>query len=81
MARIRAWEAAGRPATEGLCIKAYPQDSDGVPAPGQFVVHKGWTQFVFEWRNTPSPDAFARLFSGGLLLLRQGPPLSRRFLV
>src|ERR1035441_2808208 len=32
-------------------------------------------------RNTPFQDCFLRSFSGGLLLLRQGSPLSRRFLV
>lgn len=47
--QVRAWDAAGRPASEGLRIRAYPKDAGYAPAEGELAVQKRWTQFVFDW--------------------------------
>jgi protein-L-isoaspartate(D-aspartate) O-methyltransferase len=42
---VRAWEAAGRPDTQGLHVDAYPP---GAPAPphAEFVIDRPWTRFA-----------------------------------
>ena len=47
---IRAWDAAGRPSTEGLRVRACPMDTGYVPASkGEIVVEKRWTRLVLDW--------------------------------
>jgi protein-L-isoaspartate(D-aspartate) O-methyltransferase len=47
LAHVQAWDAAGRPGTEGLRIDAYPA---GVPCPdGDFVLDKGECRLVLSW--------------------------------
>jgi protein-L-isoaspartate(D-aspartate) O-methyltransferase len=46
---VAAWEAAGRPATSQLHIRAYPHESGYVPSPAEVVVPKRWTQLVLSW--------------------------------
>ena len=47
--QARAWDAAGRPSSNGLRIRAYPKDTDYVPSTDEFVVRKRWTQLVLDW--------------------------------
>ncbi len=47
--QVLAWDAAGRPSSEGLHIRAYPHDADYVPSANEFVVHKEQTQIVLHW--------------------------------
>lgn len=47
--QVLAWDAAGRPSSEGLHIRAYPQDADYVPSANEFVVHKERTKLVLHW--------------------------------
>jgi hypothetical protein len=47
--QTRAWDAAGRPSSNGLRIRAYPKDTHYVPSTDEFVVRKRWTQFVLDW--------------------------------
>jgi len=49
IARIQAWDAAGRPSSDGLRIRAYPSDSGYVPAEGEIVVEKRWTRLMLDW--------------------------------
>lgn len=49
IARIQAWDAAGRPSSDGLHIRAYRRDCDYVPSEGEIVVEKRWTQLVLDW--------------------------------
>jgi protein-L-isoaspartate(D-aspartate) O-methyltransferase len=51
VARVQAWDAAGRPASAGLRVRAYRQDSDRVPTPreGEIVVEKSWTRLILDW--------------------------------
>jgi protein-L-isoaspartate(D-aspartate) O-methyltransferase len=47
VAHVRAWDAAGKPGTEGLRIDAYPA---GVPVPdGEVVLEKGECRLVLSW--------------------------------
>jgi protein-L-isoaspartate(D-aspartate) O-methyltransferase len=48
--QTRAWDAAGRPSSNGLRIRAYPKDTDYVPSTDEFVVRKRWTQLVLDWK-------------------------------
>jgi protein-L-isoaspartate(D-aspartate) O-methyltransferase len=47
--QIAAWDAAGRPATAGLHIRAYLRDSDYVPSVNEVLIPKRWTQTVLAW--------------------------------
>lgn len=47
--QVLAWDAAGRPSSEGLHIRAYPHDADYVPSANEFVVHKERTKLVLHW--------------------------------
>jgi protein-L-isoaspartate(D-aspartate) O-methyltransferase len=47
--QIVAWDAAGRPSTEGLCIRAYPEDSKYAPSANEFIVQKQFSQLVLDW--------------------------------
>ncbi len=47
--QARAWDAAGRPSSNGLRMRAYPKDTDYVPSTDEFVVRKRWTQLVLDW--------------------------------
>ncbi len=47
--RVAVWDAAGRPTSEGLRVRAYPRDAGYIPAAGEVVVPKRWTQLVFNW--------------------------------
>jgi hypothetical protein len=46
---VAAWDAAGRPATSRLHIRAYPLESGYVPTPAEVTVPKRWTQLVLSW--------------------------------
>ena len=47
--QVLAWDATGRPSSEGLHIRAYPNDADYVPSANEFVVHKERTELVLHW--------------------------------
>ena len=47
--QVVAWDAAGRPATSRLHIRAYPRDCDYTPSPTEVVIPKRWTQLVLSW--------------------------------
>lgn len=47
--RVAEWEAAGRPGTQGLRIRAYPVDAAFAPATGEVVVTRPWHRFVLDW--------------------------------
>jgi protein-L-isoaspartate(D-aspartate) O-methyltransferase len=49
VAHIRAWDAAGRPLTAAVRIRAYPGDATYAPAPDEVLIQKRWTQFVLDW--------------------------------
>lgn len=49
IARIQAWDTAGRPSSDGLHIRAYRKDCDYVPSESDIVVEKRWTQLVLDW--------------------------------
>ncbi len=46
---VDAWDAAGRPGTQGLRITAYPIDVDYHAAAGEIVAARRWTRFVPGW--------------------------------
>ena len=49
---VRAWDAAGRPSTDGLCVRAYRQEAEPVPLEeGDIVIEKRWTRLVLDWPN------------------------------
>lgn len=50
--QIQAWDASGRPTFDQMHIRAYPKDSEYVPAEGEFVIEKQWTKLVIEWPAT-----------------------------
>jgi len=59
IARIRAWDAAGRPSSAGLRFRAYSQASEHVPpkVEGEIWVEKRWTQLVLDWpQDAADPD-------------------------
>ena len=47
--QVLAWDAAGRPSSEDLRVRAYPHAADYVPSANEFVVHKKRTQLVLYW--------------------------------
>ena len=47
--RVGAWEARGRPGTEGLRIRAYPIGVEHGPLPDEIVVPKRWNRLVLDW--------------------------------
>ena len=49
IARIQAWDAAGRPSSGGVRVRAYPKDTGYVASEGEFVIEKEWTRFVLDW--------------------------------
>ncbi|HEV8641111.1 MAG TPA: methyltransferase, FxLD system [Methylomirabilota bacterium] len=52
---VQAWNAAGRPGTEGLRIRAYPTDVDYHAAAGEIVVPNRWTCLVLDWSGDAPP--------------------------
>jgi protein-L-isoaspartate(D-aspartate) O-methyltransferase len=48
-AHVQAWDAAGRPGSEGLRIRAMPIDRAYTPAANEHVVEKRWTRLVLDW--------------------------------
>jgi len=47
---IQAWDAAGRPSTDGLRVRAYKRERDPVPrGEDGIVVEKRWTRLVLDW--------------------------------
>lgn len=46
---VIAWDSAGRPANEGLHIRAYLHEADYVASPNEIVVHKERTKLVLHW--------------------------------
>lgn len=49
IAQVAAWDAAGRPATDRLRIRAYQQGSKHTPSASDLVIQKRWTQLVLNW--------------------------------
>ncbi len=47
--QVKAWDAAGRPASKGLSVKAYPKDHAYAPAAHEIVIEKRWTRLVVDW--------------------------------
>jgi protein-L-isoaspartate(D-aspartate) O-methyltransferase len=47
--QARAWDAAGRHATNGLRIRAYPADSGYSPGPTEAIIQKPFSHFVVDW--------------------------------
>jgi protein-L-isoaspartate(D-aspartate) O-methyltransferase len=47
--QVTAWDRAGRPATEELRIRVYPNDTVYTPAANESVVEKRWTRLVLDW--------------------------------
>lgn len=58
LARIVAWDAAGRPSTRGLRIRAWPVDASPVAEPSARVLVKRWTRLMVDWPGD-GPDAVA----------------------
>jgi protein-L-isoaspartate(D-aspartate) O-methyltransferase len=52
--QVVAWDAAGRPATSRLHIRAYPHDSEYTPSPTEVMIPKRWTQLVLSWTHFAS---------------------------
>jgi protein-L-isoaspartate(D-aspartate) O-methyltransferase len=48
---IEAWDAAGRPGTAGLRLRAYPADHPYEAAEGEVVVNNRWSQLVVDWQT------------------------------
>jgi protein-L-isoaspartate(D-aspartate) O-methyltransferase len=48
--QVRAWEATGRPATDTLRIRAYPSDTDYIPAAREVIVPKRGCRLVLDWQ-------------------------------
>jgi protein-L-isoaspartate(D-aspartate) O-methyltransferase len=51
---LTAWDGAGRPATTGLQIRAYPRNSAYVPASTDIVIAKEHTVLVLDWARLQS---------------------------
>ena len=47
--QVTVWDAAGRPSTKGLRIRAYSKDTDYIPSTNESVVVKRWTRLVLDW--------------------------------
>lgn len=47
--QIAVWDAGGRRSTQGVRIRAYPQDAGYVPSPDESVVVKRWTRLALDW--------------------------------
>jgi len=47
--QVVAWNAAGRPSTEGLRMRAYPLAAGYLPQPGESIIDKRWTRLVIDW--------------------------------
>lgn len=52
--QIQAWDAAGRPSSDEMRVRAYPKHSEYVPAEGEFVIEKKWTKLIVDWPINPS---------------------------
>lgn len=61
IARIQAWDTAGRPSSDGLRIRAYRRDSGHLPSKGEIVVEKRWTQLVLDWPTKVWPPGAGAL--------------------
>jgi hypothetical protein len=49
---IRTWDAAGRPSTGGLRVRAYRRETGCVPLrDNEIVIEKRWTRLVLDWPN------------------------------
>ena len=48
--QVKAWDIAGRPANNGLSIRAYPKDSNYVPSENEFAIPKRWTWIALKWQ-------------------------------
>jgi protein-L-isoaspartate(D-aspartate) O-methyltransferase len=56
--QIQAWDAAGRPSTDSMRIRAYPKDSMREPAVGEFVIERPWTRLMIEWPESGTGNLF-----------------------
>jgi protein-L-isoaspartate(D-aspartate) O-methyltransferase len=59
---VAAWDAAGRPSTRGLRIRALPRDAEYLPSGGEVVIEKRWTRLVLDWHSRgPEPSTSAEV--------------------
>ncbi len=49
--QVKAWDEAGRPASENLLIRAYPKYKGYTPSVDEWVVEKQWTWLVLKWQR------------------------------
>ncbi len=49
VARVQAWDAAGRPSSTGLRVRAYRKGWPYLPSEHEIVVEKRWTRLVLDW--------------------------------
>ncbi len=49
LSHLEAWEAAGRPGTDGLRVRAYARDYAFQPGAGEILSAKQWSQLVLDW--------------------------------
>ena len=46
---VRAWDSAGRPASEQLRLTAYPREAQVHRPATRIVIEKRWTRLVMHW--------------------------------
>jgi protein-L-isoaspartate(D-aspartate) O-methyltransferase len=51
---LEAWEAAGRPGSQGMRVEVYPADSPITAQPGEILVTKRWTRLLISWPQRSS---------------------------
>ncbi len=49
VSQIRAWDAAGRPSSERLRVRAYPREATPALLNPEFMIEKTWTRLAIEW--------------------------------
>lgn len=47
---VKAWDAAGRPASNQLSVQAYPKKTTYIPSGNEQVIEKEWTRLILEWQ-------------------------------
>jgi protein-L-isoaspartate(D-aspartate) O-methyltransferase len=53
---VAAWDAAGRPGTDRLRVRAYPSNMKYLPSGDEIVIQKRWTQLVLDWKHEAKRD-------------------------
>jgi protein-L-isoaspartate(D-aspartate) O-methyltransferase len=47
--QIQTWDAAGRPSSDEMQIRAYPKNAAYEPSEGEYLLEKQWTKIVLAW--------------------------------